>query len=92
MPDPRLHNRISALIERELARAVSKHGSMTNRHEAYAVVKEEFDEWWAMIMADNRDPLHRIKGAQELIQMAAMCHRALFDVYSREIVFIEAKG
>lgn len=76
---------IEILVEKELAKATEKHSPMASSHEAYAVVKEEFDEWWETIMANNRDPHHKLNGARELIQMAAMCHRALFDVYTNEV-------
>jgi hypothetical protein len=68
---------IAASNEAQLA--ASKHPRMNSHHEAYAVIKEEFDEYWAEVMRNNntRDPRAL---ELELTQTAAMCLRALADL------------
>lgn len=60
------------LVRAELTKADEKHPTpIRSPHEAYGVIKEEFDEFWAEVMRDNkRDQLH------ELVQTAAMCAKA----------------
>ncbi len=62
-------------IRSELIRATSKHGPMRSAHEGYAVLKEEVDELWDDVKANN----HR--GAViEAVQVAAMAARFVLDV------------
>ena len=61
-----------ALIEAELVRAYAKHGREPwGRHEFYAILKEEVDELWDAIKAD--EPTERV--LEEAVQVAAMCVR-----------------
>lgn len=56
----------------EVTRAYNKHGRRKwGRHEFYGIIKEEFDEMWAVIMADGPDE----DLEAEMIQVAAMCLR-----------------
>ena len=60
------------LVTAELDRAYAKHGEEPwSRHEFYAILKEEVDELWDDIKAD--EPLD--KTLKELVQVAAMCLR-----------------
>jgi len=61
----------------EVQRARSKHGPMSGRHEAYAVILEELDEFWDECKKKSPDP-YRLE--EELIQVAAMACRALADL------------
>lgn len=71
---PELRRRLLDAIEEELDRAYTKHGAEPwGRHEFYAILKEEVDELWDDIKADN-DSIHV---AKEAIQVAAMCIRYL---------------
>jgi len=46
-------------------------------HEAAAVIKEEYDEFWDEV---KRKPHDKIAMLQELTQVAAMCVRAVVDL------------
>jgi truncated hemoglobin YjbI len=67
------------LIRAECQKACEKHPPMNSHHEAYAVIKEEFDEYWAEVMKrpSKRNP---VELRSELVQTAAMCLRALADL------------
>ena len=60
----------------ELQRARAKFGPMASTHEAYAVIKEEFDEFWEELRKKNPDFSNM---RDELIQVAAMAIRAAVD-------------
>ena len=60
------------MVKDELDRAYTKHGREPwSRHEFYAILKEEVDELWDDIKAD--EPLDLM--LKELIQVTAMCVR-----------------
>jgi len=61
----------------ELRRAQASHAPMGTVHEASAVIREEFDEFWEEVKHKQHD-----KGALrcELVQVAAMCLRAVVDL------------
>jgi hypothetical protein len=65
----------------EFARASAKHPPMHSHHEAYAVIAEEFEEYWREVQKGGktcpRDPA-ALKA--ELVETAAMCMRALYDL------------
>jgi hypothetical protein len=62
------------LVEEEVERAYRKHGrDKWGRHEYYAIMKEEIDEVWDSIKADQ--PIDEL--IKEIIQVAAMCVRYL---------------
>lgn len=61
-------------ISCELSRAYAKHGRLPwGRHEFYAILKEEVDELWDAIKAD--DPQEKV--IEEAIQVASMVFRYL---------------
>lgn len=60
-------------VAMEVSRATQKHGPMHSWHEAFAVIKEELDEFWESVKQDDADP-------EELVQIAAMAQRALLDL------------
>lgn len=68
-------------VENEFKRASRKHKPMNSHHEAYAVIKEEFDEYWKEVQKGGstcpRDPAAL---ELELVHTAAMCFRALGDL------------
>lgn len=66
--------KIVELIAAELDRAYAKHGTeQWGRHEFFAILKEEVDEVWDSIKADEpQEPL-----VKEIIQVAAMAFRYL---------------
>jgi hypothetical protein len=49
---------------------------MHSAHEAYGVIREEFEEWWDEVKGDSA-----LRAVHELAQLAAMCQRAAEDVY-----------
>jgi len=60
-------------IVEEIDRARQKHPPFHSNHEAYAVIKEEFEEWWDSVKADEPDP-------KELLSVAAMAVLALMEL------------
>lgn len=66
-------------VKSEVERAQMKHPPMHSHHEAYAVILEELEEYWAEVMKrpSKRNPEEL---RMELIQTAAMCIRALTDL------------
>jgi len=88
---------IVAGIEAEVFAAVTAHGPLQSRHEAYAVIKKELDEFWDLVKLDPCKPMrHPTKGhfmsaaewkgevATELQQTAATCIRAIYDLRLRD--------
>jgi glycyl-tRNA synthetase beta subunit len=73
-------------IEVEVRRAVQLHKGMNSLHEAYAVIREELDEFWEQVKVNPRklEPeAQRRRLAElrtELIQTAAMCVRSIVDL------------
>ena len=71
---PMLRRHIMQAISAELDHAYGKHGrGQWGRHEFYAILKEEVDEMWDAIKAD--DPIEDVRA--EAIQIAAMVFRYL---------------
>lgn len=67
----------SILQSNELVRARNKHGKkFSSAHEAYAIIKEELDEFWDGVKKDVVS-YHLL---DELVQIAAMCQRAAEDL------------
>jgi len=66
----------------EFQRACEKHPPMASHHEAYAIIREELDEYWDEVKKrpKKRDPVNL---RLEPVQTAAMCIRALNDLYDR---------
>lgn len=66
---------VAGAVISELERARKKHGPMRSAHEGYAVIKEEFEEAWDAIKADDI-----ASAREEMIQVAAMAMRFLLEV------------
>lgn len=67
-------NQIHEAVGEELYRAYLKHGIKPwSRHEFAAILREEFDELWEVIKADEPEENIRL----EAIQVAAMAIRYL---------------
>jgi len=70
----------------ETERAMGLHDPMHSTHEAYAVIKEELDEFWEQVKINPNKLLpgereqRLTKMHNELIQIAAMCMRAMVDL------------
>ncbi len=64
-------------VKYELQTAREKHANINNAHEASAVIREEFEEFWDEVKKREHD-----LGAMlnELIQIAAMCQRTAEDI------------
>ena len=70
-----LVTRVVTMVLHELHAANDKFGPFASAHEGYAVIKEELDEAWDAIKANN------VAGARlEMVQVAAMAIRFLLDV------------
>lgn len=61
----------------EVLRARKKHKPMNSPHEGYAVLKEEVDELWDEVKADNG---REITAMEEATQVAAMGVRYVMDL------------
>jgi hypothetical protein len=71
-------------IVEEIARARGKHPPFHSHHEAYAVIKEEFEEWWDSVKMDDPDP-------KELLSVAAMAVLALMELpYDLSVLEVHA--
>ncbi len=57
--------------------AAFKHRPMQSAHEAASVIREEFEEFWDEVKKKN--PSSSVLRT-ELIQTAAMCVRAIYDL------------
>ena len=69
-------------IVAEASRASALFPPMNSPHEASAVIREEFDEYWDEVKKHNTskpDRDTRPRQREELIQLAAMCIRAITD-------------
>ncbi len=66
-------------VKKEFHRASAKHPPMHSHHEAYAVILEELEEYWAEVM---KKPSKRNPAAlrEELVRTAAMCLRTLAEL------------
>lgn len=69
---------IFSAVEAEMDRAMRKHGPMRTPHEAFGVIYEEFMiEFAAAMHANDRE-----QARKEMIQVAAMACRFLYDLGS----------
>jgi len=66
-------------IDREVDRAVTKHGHYNSPHEAYGVLLEEVDEFFDEVKKQKAD-VDRGAMRTELTQIAAVCVRAIYDL------------
>ncbi len=69
----------AAAVREEVARARSLHAPYNSSHEAYAVILEELDEFWAEVKKKtrDRDPANMLR---ELVQIATTAQRAAEDL------------
>ena len=82
--DPAAREVFITKVMEELDRAYEKHGSEPwSRHEFYGILKEEVDETWDDIKAD--EPLERL--LKEVVQVAAMCLRYAETGEMAKVVF-----
>lgn len=61
---------LNSLIN-EAIRARRHFPKFHSTHEAYAVMKEELEEYWELVK--KNEPTKSIKYEEELVQLAAMC-------------------
>lgn len=73
-------------VYNEVTRAIKLHKPLASLHEAHSVIAEEFDEFWDFVkmnpkkMNDDARAEWRKHIREELIQTAAMCVRAVYDL------------
>lgn len=67
------------LVSAELALARTMYPAIADEFEAIGIIREEFDEFWAIVRRrpEHRDPRLLLR---ELMQIAAMCQRAAADL------------
>lgn len=63
-------------IRQEQQRGYQAYGRYNSMHEAYAVIKEELDEFFDSVRENNPDP-------HELLQIAATARRAMLELCDR---------
>jgi hypothetical protein len=76
-------------ISEEAARATALFPPMNSPHEALAVILEEYTEYQLEVFKHNTskpDRDTRPRQREELIQLAAMCMRAILDTIDKEKV------
>lgn len=73
---------ILAEVERELRRAIRKHEPMNSPHEGWAVIREEVDELWDEVKADNG---RELSAFEEAIQVAATSIRYVHDLTTASV-------
>ena len=70
---------ITEAVRKEMERAISMHGPLQSAHEAYGVINEEFEEFWDEVKKKRHNRNKKMM-REELIQTAAMCCRAIYDL------------
>lgn len=75
-------NMVNGLIASEITRSLRLHGPIRSMHEALGIIYEEWDEFTDAVRANDPD-----NQAEELVQIGAMCFRALLDVVPAESLF-----
>ena len=84
-------------VNREVQRAMGLrngggHAAMNSPHEAYAVILEELDEYWDEVKIYNPHKIGRDtrpRQREELIQLAAMAIRAIYDTIDNGKVYVK---
>ena len=72
-------------VYEETDNAMSANAPMHSLHEGYAVILEEVDEFKAEVWKNPRKhPDRMVLARKELIQIAAMAIRAIYDVTDKE--------
>lgn len=66
----------------ELEQATKTHGPLNSAHEAYAVMLEEVEEFWAEVKL-KRNLRSKDRMRNELVQVAAMALRTIIDVVEK---------
>ena len=67
------------IVRSELISARTQHGNQNSAHEAYAVILEEVEEFWAQCKL-KREARSKTMMLSELVQIAAMAQRAAEDL------------
>lgn len=75
MDHPEHISQIMLEVECELNRATHKFGNFASHHEGYAILKEEVDELWDAVKANDHQ-----HAREEAVQVAAMAIRFLRDL------------
>ena len=68
-------------VDCELRRATELYGPMNSSHEAYAIIAEELDEFWDLV---RQKDVGTEEMRKELIQVAAMACRAVYDICAED--------
>lgn len=77
---------VASQISDEVVRATVLHGKMNGRHEAYAVILEELDEFWDLVklnpakMSIDEVEVWQSSMRKELTQTAAMCIKTIVNL------------
>lgn len=80
-------------VEIQIQYAIIKYGNFNSTHEAYAVLKEELDEFWDIVKKnidykESNDDYIKMKMIEELIQIAAISIRVANELDNNKIKFI----
>lgn len=71
---------VLGLVREEIERAMLKHRAYASAHEAWAVIREEVDELWDEVKADNGYTMGAFKEAE---QIAATAVRYIVHLHSK---------
>lgn len=80
MIDELMLDRILNQVKDEFISATQKNGAFNSAHEGWAVIKEEEDELWDEVKANNG---YSLDAGNEAIQVGAMAVRYLYDITYR---------
>jgi hypothetical protein len=64
-------------VRNEFRRASELHNPIRTAHEAAAVIREEFEEFWELVKQKHHN---KRRMCEELVQVAAMCTRAVVNL------------
>ena len=75
-------------IQKEADQAREKYGPFNSTHEAAAVLREEFEEFWDHVKSSRQDGQMAEYMISELKQIAAVAYRTAKEIESNEIRWI----
>lgn len=75
-------------IKKEAEKARVKFGNYNSTHEAYAVLKEEVDEFWQLVKDSKQDGFLSEHMIKELIQISAVAYRAAMEIKENKMTWI----
>ena len=75
-------------IQKEADQAGEKYGPFNSTHEAAAVLREEFEEFWELVKMSKQDGEKSAHMIHELKQIAAVAYRTAKEIEENKIRWI----